>query len=217
MKPAPRLFRRAGFIVLINTLHISMYSIEVLTPPTTEPVSVSELKAQLRLNDDSEDSLLAGYIKTAREFFESYTMRAVHPTMFRQHSPFLDRPIYLMRNQVRAINTFKYWDTNNTLQTISTYNSDVISTPGNVWLSNYPTTSTTKCPVAYVEYSAGWDTDKVPSMVSTGIRLLAAHYYEFRNSHQESELKDVPMGFRAVCDQFKTGAIGYWGFSERLW
>jgi uncharacterized phiE125 gp8 family phage protein len=87
----------------------------------------------------------------------------------------------------------------------------VISCPGSVWLDSYPVTSSTKSPKAYVEFEAGWEPEQVPEMAKTAIKLLAAHYYENRNSHSETSLETVPMGFKAVCEQFKTGLMGPFG------
>lgn len=46
---------------------------KLLTPPQTEPVSLEEAKLALRITDASEDSLLQGYIKAAREYGEDFT------------------------------------------------------------------------------------------------------------------------------------------------
>jgi uncharacterized phiE125 gp8 family phage protein len=188
-----------------------MYTIEVVTPPESEPVTLNELKAHLRLNDDSEDALLTGFIKAAREVFESYTGRIVLPTTLRQHVPYFNSRVYLMRSQARSIVSVKYWDASNVLTTLEDFHSDVITCPGSVWLDSYPVTSSTKSPKAYVEFEAGWEPEQVPEMVKVGIKLLAAHYYEQRNSHSPEDLKTVPMGFKAVCEQFKTGLMGPFG------
>jgi uncharacterized phiE125 gp8 family phage protein len=45
-------------------------SLEVVTHPAVEPVSLSEFKAQARVTHDAEDELLVGYIQAAREFVE---------------------------------------------------------------------------------------------------------------------------------------------------
>jgi uncharacterized phiE125 gp8 family phage protein len=189
-----------------------MYHIQVISPPASEPVSLSELKAHLRLNDDSEDALLIGFIKAAREFFERYTGRIVLPTTLRQHVYYLTGPVYLMRGNVTSIEDFYYYDQNDSLTELTEYHEDTISLPSSVWLDSYPTTSPTKTPNAYVTFVAGWaDTNAVPEMVKVGIKLLAAHYYEQRNSHSPEDLKTVPMGFKSICDQFKTGLVGDWG------
>jgi uncharacterized phiE125 gp8 family phage protein len=47
----------------------------VVTRPTTEPVSLSEARAHLRLDTSDTDAMLAGYIIAARQFAEGYTRR----------------------------------------------------------------------------------------------------------------------------------------------
>lgn len=41
-------------------------------PTQTEPVSLAEAKAQLRVEFDADDNLIAGYITAAREICESF-------------------------------------------------------------------------------------------------------------------------------------------------
>jgi hypothetical protein len=52
-----------------------MPTIQVLTPPIEEPVSVTLLKQQARIDSDSEDELLLVYLTAAREKVEAETGR----------------------------------------------------------------------------------------------------------------------------------------------
>ena len=188
-----------------------MYTLQVITPPTSEPVTVADMHAQLRLNDSSEDALIATYISAAREMFEKLTLRTVLPTTYRQHVPYFTSAVTLMMAPVIAVNVVNYWDINDTLQT-ATVRSDTISLPGTIWMDVYPVTSANRQPKAYVEYVAGWaNLAAVPAQVRTGIMLLAAHYYEHRESSTTDILNDVPQGFTAICNQYKTGMVGSWG------
>ena len=51
--------------------------LKLITPPTIEPISLSELKAHLRIDGTDEDALLNAIIKTAREHVEAITRRAL--------------------------------------------------------------------------------------------------------------------------------------------
>jgi len=188
-----------------------MYQLVEITPPATEPVTVDELKSHLRLNDDSEDDLLSAFITTARIMFEEATGRAVVSTEYRQHVPILAAPVYLMKYPVISVDSVKYYDQDGTLQTAnsSTYHADTISIPATIRFDSYPTTSSTISPVAYVEFTAGWAT--VPEPVKLAIKLLAGHYYQNREAYTETDLDELPKGFRAVCDLYETGLIGNWG------
>jgi len=187
-----------------------IYTLEILTQPQSEPVTLQEMKNHLRVNDDAEDTLISAFIVVARQFFESYTGRAVHQQTFRQHVPYLNCPIYFMRAKLISVEGFFYYNSANTLTEITSYNSDLVSIPGGIWLDSYPITSSTKNPKAYVDYKAGWANNEVPEMVKLGIKLVASHYYENRNSHTEVELKQLPLGFKAIVDQFKTGMTNNW-------
>src|SRR4051794_14941562 len=61
-------------------------SIEVVTPPAEEPVSLDELKLQTRVDNAEEDALLSSYIAAAREAFEHLTDgRVIVATTYREH------------------------------------------------------------------------------------------------------------------------------------
>jgi uncharacterized phiE125 gp8 family phage protein len=190
-----------------------MYTVQVITPPASEPVTTQELKDHLRLNDSSEDSLLAGFIKTARLQFELNTGVAVLPTVFRQHFYAIAGPIYLYRGNVSAIGSVMYWNTAGNFVSDSTYLSDLISNPAKVWWQVYPVTHSDKSPKGYVEFTAGWaNAAAVPEDVKTCIKLLAAHYYAHREAYTEdTDLRNLPLGFQSVCRAYKTGLVGELG------
>lgn len=48
----------------------------LVTPPTTDPVTLVEAKSHCRVDIDDDDGLLAGYILTARQHLETETRRA---------------------------------------------------------------------------------------------------------------------------------------------
>lgn len=62
-----------------------MYGLQVITPPATDPVAAADLRAWLRLNDASEDGLLAELLAGAVDLFENDTNRPVLATVYRQH------------------------------------------------------------------------------------------------------------------------------------
>lgn len=189
-----------------------MYQLVTHVDNTDLPVSLDALKLHLGLNNGTdEDDDLTGFIRTAAALFEKYTGRSILPRTFRQYVPALNGPITLMAYPVRSIDSVSYYDPNNSLQTANGWHSDAISLPAEVWFESYPSTSTTRRPVAYVTFQAGWDADKVPAEVLTAIKLLAGDYYENREANGESVLSELPNGFRAICDLYRTGLIGPWG------
>ncbi len=190
-----------------------MYQIQITTPPSGECVQVSDLKAHLRLNTTDEDALLGNFITSARMTFENLTGRVVMATGFRQYNYAFTGPLYLMRGQVSAIADVFYYDQNDTLQQLNGYLSDIVGIPASVWMAggNYPQTSVNLNPKVYVDFTAGWaNSGAVPALVSQAILLLASHYFEYRTAYEEKKLVEIPQGFVAVCDQYRTGLYGTW-------
>ncbi len=62
-----------------------MYGIEVVTPPANEAVAAADMRKWLRLNDTSEDDVLAELLAGAVDLFENDTGRPVLETVYRQH------------------------------------------------------------------------------------------------------------------------------------
>jgi gp6-like head-tail connector protein len=60
-----------------HSLALSRGSLELVTPPATEPVTVTEAKAHARIETTADDTLLEGYITGARELVERTTHRAL--------------------------------------------------------------------------------------------------------------------------------------------
>lgn len=52
-------------------------SLKRLTAPEVEPVTLAEAKAHIRVDTSTDDTLISGYITTAREWTEDYLDRAL--------------------------------------------------------------------------------------------------------------------------------------------
>lgn len=183
--------------------------VEVLSPAASEPVTVDALMAHLRLNDASEDTLLTEFLASARELFEKYTGRAVLPTTFRQYLPCLGRT-ELLRGKVLSLEQVQYYDADGVQQTAPPgWLLDAAGVPAVVYLpgGSYPATDARRPRPATVDFTAGWpDAASVPRAVLVAIKLLAAHWYTFREEYQPgAALQQLPMGFRTVCDLYDTG------------
>lgn len=187
-----------------------MFHIKTVTGPTSEPVTTAELKAYLRLNTTDEDSLLASYIATARHQFEHLTQRAVISQTLRQWNDSIHHGFRIMRGDVLSISAVKYYNTSGALTTDTTFSTDLNVAPVKVFWVTKLTTSTTRTPVAYVDFVAGFST--VPEDVKTAIKLLAGMYFDQRAAFITDNLKELPMGFQAICAKYDLGfRFDNWG------
>jgi uncharacterized phiE125 gp8 family phage protein len=185
--------------------------IQVLTPPTAEPVTRPELIAQLRLNDSAGlEGELDRAITAARDLFEKQTARAVLPTTFRQFCNGFGDGIELQAGPVSSIVQVQYLDPIGSLQTLGGLELDNASIPAVAYLpgGNYPGLSERIRRPVRVDFIAGWpNADAVPKLVKLAILLLAAHYYENREAYRDSafEMRLLPSGWARVVELHKTG------------
>lgn len=165
-------------------------TIQVVTPPASEPLTLAEVKEFLRVDHSDDDATLAIFIAAARQLCESYTRLALMPTTFEEY--FDDFPQYtgtykdeirLSRSPVSAVTYVKYIDGNETTITASAsdYKTDLISqpariSPDNGWFGTYETIN-----AVFVRYVAGYaNAASVPAPLKHGMLLVIGDMYENR-------------------------------------
>jgi uncharacterized phiE125 gp8 family phage protein len=201
-----------------------MYSLQVITPPASEPVTLTQLKLQLRLNPSVivEDNMLTLAITTARQEFEFKTHRCVMPTTVRQYAsklphdhwryhemfhPLTLTSVYLMAGDVQSIASVMIRNADGSYTADTTNTADLTCVPERIyWLT--PPTVQPIGPVLYVQYVAGFAV--LPVDVQQAILLRAAHLYEQRSSETSDNLKPIAGGFDAVCAKYERGNFGPW-------
>lgn len=164
-------------------------AVKLITPPASEPVSVSEAKLHLRVDGADEDTLISGLITAARQYVEDYTQRALITQTWRlllDEFPNGDT-IHVPLPPLQSVNSVTYYDEDGALQTLPTtdYHVDPESAQGRVVLTDgkcWPTTQTRPNAVT-IEFVAGYgDAASVPQAIKQAILLLVAHWYEHREA-----------------------------------
>lgn len=112
------------------------------TAPTTEPLSIADIKEHLRIDDSVTDhnTELAALIIVARKYVEEVTRRGLITQTWDywlDRFPFGDREIELPRSPVSSVDSITYVDENGTEQTwaSSNYTVDTDSEPGRIYLA----------------------------------------------------------------------------------
>ena len=107
-------------------------SIQVITPATAEPLSLTEVKEFLRVDSSDEDATLNIMISAAREMCETYTRQILMTTTIDEvGDSFPAGNISLSRGPIQSITSVSYLDSAGATQTVasSDYTSDLISQP----------------------------------------------------------------------------------------
>ena len=163
--------------------------LKLISGPSSEPVTLAELKAQCRVEHSAEDDLLTAYGIAARQQCESILERAlITQTWARMLDCFPWSEIELGKPPVQAITSITYVDTSGATQTLSSsaYVLDptgeepgfVLPAYGYTW----PTTLDTAGAVT-ITFTCGYGAAAaVPDAIKTWIRMRVATLYRFRES-----------------------------------
>jgi uncharacterized phiE125 gp8 family phage protein len=93
---------------------------KLITPPQSEPLSLEEAKAHLRVTGTEEDNLINSLITAVRNEEESYLNRCLISQVWDLYlDGFPSDGIVISKTQVISVTIFKYYDCANFLQTLS--------------------------------------------------------------------------------------------------
>ena len=160
-------------------------ALKLVTPPETEPVSLTEAKDHLRVTADNQDSYIAGLVAAARQYGEIRTNRAFAPQTWRVSLGAFpeDGIIELPVTPFGAIVSVKYIDLDGVLQTLArtTYQVDDQDEPARLlpaYLLYWPATRDEPNAVR-VEVTAGYgDAEDIPDGIKAAIKLRTQHLYD---------------------------------------
>lgn len=178
---------------------------QVTTQPATEPVTLAEAKAHLRIDTTADDTLIESLITAARQWCEDYERRAyVTQTITVKLDRFTNK-IVLPKPKLQSVTSVKYIDTAGVEQTLSTdiYNVDTYREPGRITLAYNQSWPTTRDDYNAVEivYVAGYgDAADVPDRVKCAIKLIVGHLYENRESTAPISIHEVPFTVTALLN-----------------
>ena len=165
------------------------------TGPTETAISLAEAKSFLRIDSDydDDDNYITSLINVATNVVEEFTRRRLltqtYNLYFDEFPPYID----LQVGDVASVTFIKYYDTNNTEQTLHGSNFDVDTKvrPGRIYESetgNFPNTYERPNAVE-VEFIVGGTASDVPEPIKMAMYLIIGRYYENR--------QDVVVGTQA--------------------
>lgn len=174
--------------------------LRVVTQPTSEPITLVEAKAHLRVDFEEDDPYIQGLISAARYYAETFQNRTLAPTTFEyildcfprrqlgysNGSDYIggSKPIRLPRMPLIALESVRY-----TTMDGVTYDLDltkyVVKADGDIlpsWGKYWPIDILTTGDAIKVRFTAGYTKEDVPPTTKQGILLLVGHWYENRET-----------------------------------
>lgn len=168
----------------------------VVTGPTAEPITLAEAKRQLFLaeSDTSQDAELVSRIQAAREQWEHDTDTVtLTQTLSVTAERFAGREIHLPGRPIQSITHVKYYDDQDTLQTLSTsyykFNAQEREIELN-WNSSWPTTAIRWDAVAVTYVAGNTSLAAVPAIAKQAMLLLIT-YYQYGNRGDNDRPNDL--------------------------
>ena len=160
---------------------------KLITAPASEPVTLTEAKAFLRVDSSADDTLIGDLIAAARDLVETSLNRRLVSQSWQltlDAFPGAGIAIRVPYPPFVSVTTLKYRAADGTLTTwgASNYVADIQSTPGRV----YPATGISWPEVwdlpnaVELVFACGAAVADVPGSIKTGIKMIVADVYERR-------------------------------------
>jgi len=166
---------------------------------TTEPVTLADMKAHLRVDGTDEDTYIMSLITAARRQVEDRTWRSLGTETWRQELDGFPDVIELYRCPVAGITSLKYIDADGALQTMANtdYRSDLNSAPARLFPAYGSVWPVTRSDPVAVQITYTTSQDPEPQLLHA-IKLLVAHWFENREAVTSLKLLEVPMALNSL-------------------
>lgn len=181
----------------------------LVTPPAVEPVSLADMKAQLRLTATSEEDLISAQIRAARGHVESVTRRALITQTWRRY---LDRwpegrVVSLSPGPVSAVTGVTLYDGNGLPMALAPgdWQADLASVPARLRPALAVIGGGAALNGIEIEFVAGFGPapGDVPDALRQAIRLLAAHWFEHREADAAALSCSIPGEVGRLCAPYR--------------
>lgn len=193
----------------------------LITPPTTDPISLAEAKAHCRIGIDDDDGLLAGYVLAARHHLETETRRAFMTQTWdltldygwpvtRVDGCYRNR-IVLPRPPVQSVTSISYIDGAGAAQTLATNQYKLAKADTGEWFIepaygvSWPTVRSEMAAIT-VRFVAGYGSSPgdVPEPLRQAMLLLVGHYYENREAvNVGAAVSELPLAVVSLVFPFR--------------
>lgn len=160
---------------------------EIVTPPASEPVTLSEAKAQLNVTSSSQDTQITRLITVARRQVERYLKRALITQTWKVYYNCFHHCMEIPYPPLQSVTHVKYFDDAGVQQTLTESDFYWVNSehePAQIvrkYDAVFPEILAGRPNAVEIQYVAGYgDADDVPEEIRHAILMLVTDYYDNR-------------------------------------
>lgn len=193
---------------------------QITVEPTTEPITLVEAKAHLRVDFADEDTYISTLIVAARRYCEAYCNRVFITQTWRQNEDKWSDPIQLKVNPVISVTSLKYIDANESQQTITdnanNYQKDLNSDVAKIYdglVNTFPAIGDSINPIEIITVCGYGAAADVPDDIKHAIKFMVSYFYENREgvnvplSNAASDIKP-PTAVKSLLTRYRINVFG---------
>lgn len=195
----------------------SFDALQLLEAPATTPVTLAEVKEQLRIEHTDDDALLARLINVAVAYTDAQGVlgQAMISQKWGQwvHSV-PPQSVRLSLGPVIQVDAVKYYDADGVLQTDTLSNYQITGVGFATQIGpkegfNWPVTQD-RADAIRIDFTAGYGTTTadIPETLRHAMLMLIGHWYDNRENTMMDELSDIPYGFDALLNMQRRSWYG---------
>ena len=197
------------------------YGLKVLTPPVSQPVTVADAMAHMRIvGYDADDMYIDYCIRAATEFIEQSTSHTLTPTQYlytcdqfpfditTRSVPYDYRrnAILLPRNPVITVDEFAYTDNDGDTQLITDYVMSNVQIPCRIVPARgsvFPFADYYGLDSVRIKFTAGYVNDDYPYLARQAVLFMVSHLYENREPVSEKTANQIPFALKHLINKLK--------------
>lgn len=190
-----------------------MPNYRLVTGPSTEPLTYAEAKAYLRLNDDSEQSLVTSMITAARGIVEGHIWMPLISQVWAMQfdkDELSQAVVNINKAPLISVDSVTYYDNTNSIATLSaaSYESDIYGSPARFRLKVVPLVYD-RMNALQVNFTCGYSSAaNVPQPIKQAMYFILGHIYEQRQDViTGSQVNEVPLASRYLLEPYRNNFI----------